>query len=60
MVTWREARDRYNMNITASEYPAMTDFPRSLLEFQRRVPDEAACAGYLRQLRWPEGLILPP
>lgn len=23
----------------------MTDFPRSLLEFQRRFPDEAACAG---------------
>ena len=37
----------------------MTDFPRSLLEFQQRFPDEAACAGYLRQLRWPEGFVCP-
>lgn len=37
----------------------MTDFPRSLLEFQRRFPDEAACAAYLRQLRWPEGFVCP-
>lgn len=37
----------------------MTDFPRSLLEFQRRFPDEGACAGYLRQLRWPEGFVCP-
>ena len=25
----------------------MTDFPRSPLEFQRRFPDDAACAAYL-------------
>jgi hypothetical protein len=25
----------------------MTDFPRSLLEVQRRFPDDAACAAYL-------------
>ena len=37
----------------------MTDFPCSLLEFQRRFPDEAACAGDLRQLRWPEGFVCP-
>ena len=37
----------------------MTDFPRSLLEFQRRFPDEVACAAYLRQLRWPEGFVCP-
>jgi len=37
----------------------MTDFPRSLLEFQRRFPDEAACAAYLRHLRWPEGFVCP-
>jgi hypothetical protein len=49
----------HNKNITALECPAMTDFPRSLLEFQQRFPDEAACAGYLRQLRWPEGFVCP-
>lgn len=37
----------------------MTDFPRSLLEFQERFPDEAACAGYLRQMRWPDGFVCP-
>ena len=25
----------------------MFDFPRTLLEFQRRFPDERACAAYL-------------
>jgi len=33
----------------------MTDFPRSLIEFQRRFPDERACAAYLVAARWPEG-----
>ncbi|MGF1641747.1 MAG: IS1595 family transposase, partial [Rhodospirillales bacterium] len=33
----------------------MTDFPRSLPEFQRRFPDEAACADYLAATRWPDG-----
>lgn len=37
----------------------MTDFPRSLLEFQERFPDEATCAGYLRQMRWPDGFVCP-
>jgi transposase-like protein len=37
----------------------MTDFPRSLLEFQRRFPDEAACAAYLAAQRWPEGFVCP-
>lgn len=37
----------------------MADFPRSLFEFQRRFPDEAACAGYLAEARWPEGFICP-
>ena len=30
----------------------MTDFPRSLLEFQQRFADEDACAAYLATLRW--------
>ncbi len=37
----------------------MTDFPRSLLEFQRRFPDAAACAAYLDGVRWPEGFVCP-
>src|SRR5262249_53073380 len=37
----------------------MTDFPRSLLDFQRRFPDEAACAAYLAAARWPEGFVCP-
>ena len=39
--------------------PAMTDFPRSLLEYQRRFADEGACASYLMTARWPEGLRCP-
>lgn len=37
----------------------MADFPRSLIEFQRRFPDEAACAAYLAQARWPDGFRCP-
>ena len=32
----------------------MPDFPRSLVEFQRRFPDEAACVAYLFTARWPQ------
>jgi hypothetical protein len=39
--------------------PAMTDFPRSLIEFQRRFPDEQACAAYLVLARWPDGFRCP-
>ena len=37
----------------------MTDFPRSLIEFQRRFGDEAACAQYLAAARWPDGFVCP-
>jgi hypothetical protein len=37
----------------------MADFPRSLIEFQQRFPDEAACAAYLREVRWPDGFVCP-
>lgn len=37
----------------------MADFPRSLLEFQRRFPDEVACASYLAETRWPDGFRCP-
>ena len=32
-------------------------FPRSLPEFQRLFPDEAACAAYLERARWSDGFI---
>jgi transposase-like protein len=34
-------------------------FPRSLPEFQRLFPDEAACATYLERARWGAGFICP-
>src|SRR6184192_2149175 len=37
----------------------MTDFPRSLIEFQQRFGDEAACAQYLIATRWPGGFVCP-
>ena len=37
----------------------MSDFPHSLIEFQSRFPDEAACVGYLFAARWPEGFVCP-
>jgi hypothetical protein len=39
--------------------PAVADFPRSLFEFQRRFPDERACAAYLARVRWPDGFRCP-
>src|ERR1700757_5255880 len=37
----------------------MMDFPRSLIEFQQRFGDEAACAQYLAAARWPDGFVCP-
>jgi ISXO2-like transposase domain/Transposase zinc-ribbon domain len=37
----------------------MTDVPGSLIEFQQRFSDEAACAAYLAAVRWPNGFICP-
>ena len=37
----------------------MLDQPRSLLEFQRDFPDEAACLRYLVSRRWPTGFVCP-
>jgi hypothetical protein len=33
--------------------------PTTLLEWQARFPDEAACMEFLRKLRWPEGFVCP-
>ena len=32
-------------------------FPRSLPEFQRLFPDEAACVAYLERARWGDGFV---
>jgi hypothetical protein len=33
----------------------MTELPRSLPEFEARFPDDAACARWLMEKRWPAG-----
>lgn len=35
------------------------DYPRTLMELERRFSDEAACRAYLFALRWPEGFVCP-
>jgi len=37
----------------------MADIPRSLSEFEQRFGDEAVCAEYLANARWPKGFICP-
>lgn len=37
----------------------MSEFPRSLIEFQQWFPDEAACVAYLQSARWPGGFVCP-
>src|SRR5271168_3124135 len=42
---------------TGCDEAGIIAFPRSLIEFQQRLPDEAACVGYLFKARWPEGFV---
>jgi len=35
------------------------DFPRSVIEFQHRFPDDEACRAYLFASRWPDGFSCP-
>lgn len=37
----------------------MSPYPNSLIAFQKRFADDAACAAYLSELRWPEGFRCP-
>jgi transposase-like protein len=37
----------------------MEDYPKTLLEFERRFSSEEACREYLAALRWPEGFVCP-
>jgi transposase-like protein len=38
---------------------ARPDFPRSIVDFQRRFADDGACLEYLAASRWPEGFRCP-
>jgi hypothetical protein len=35
------------------------DYPRTLLELEKRFSDEAQCRAYLFALRWPQGFVCP-
>src|ERR1019366_8978091 len=35
------------------------DYPKTVLEFERRFATDAACRAYLMALRWPEGFVCP-
>ena len=35
------------------------NYPRTLLEFEKRFSTEIGCVEYLRELRWPDGFICP-
>jgi hypothetical protein len=35
------------------------DYPRTILELERRFSTEEACRAYLEQLRWPNGFVCP-
>jgi len=35
------------------------DYPRTLMELERRFSDESACRSYLSGLRWPDGVVCP-
>lgn len=37
----------------------MEEFPRTILELERRFPNEAACQAYLASLRWGSGFTCP-
>jgi len=37
----------------------MTDYPQTVLEFNERFNNDAACRAYLESIRWPEGPHCP-
>lgn len=37
----------------------MKDYPKTLMEFEKRFHSEEACRDYLFQLRWPDGFVCP-
>ena len=51
LMTWRVRHDKNKQGTPMLGASAMPDFPRSLIAFQRRFPDDAACAAYLAAVR---------
>lgn len=37
----------------------LEDYPKTLIEFERRFTTEAQCLDYLSALRWPQGIVCP-
>ena len=37
----------------------MEDYPKTMLEFERRFTSDESCREYLYQLRWPDGFVCP-
>src|SRR6185369_11222822 len=52
-------RSRYRLCPSAQEVDGMVELPRSLPEFEARFPDDAACARWLMERRWPDGFRCP-
>src|ERR687886_610338 len=52
-------RSRYRLCPSAREVDGMGELPRSLPEFEVRFPDDAACARWLMEKRWPDGFRCP-
>lgn len=48
-----------NTDTALTGLAAGRDYPRTYREFVERFPDDAACAAWLEQLRWPEGFVCP-
>src|SRR3954465_6050081 len=49
----------YRLCPSAWEGDGMAEMPRSLPAFEARFPDEAACARWLLEKRWPDGFRCP-
>lgn len=37
----------------------MGNYPRTLMELEKRFPTDEACRAYLAQIRWPQGFVCP-
>jgi len=48
-----------HVHVAAGHQRQEHSYPRSLPEFQRLFPDEAACAAYLERSHWPTGFVCP-
>src|SRR3954452_12185622 len=49
----------YRLCLSTWEVDGMAELPRSLPEFEARFPDDAACARWLLEKRWPDGFRCP-